>query len=75
MLEFDCEECGEPSGVEGAEEYGDKSLAWECPFCGAKNWTPGDPPHVVAVAQAAMGDDDVVSVTDGDAGTSLDNQG
>lgn len=72
---FDCEQCGKPSDLDISDYYADKALAWECPDCGAKNWTPGDPPHVVAMAEQAMTDPDVVAVVDGDAGSSSDVQG
>lgn len=72
--DFECEKCGKPSEIDVPDEYFEKALAWECPDCGAKNWTPGDPPHIVATAEAAMTDDDVVAVVDGDAGASNDSQ-
>lgn len=75
MASFDCANCGASAEIEVPDEYLDKALAWECSACSAKNWTPGDPPHIVATAEAAMTDDDVVAVTDGDAGNSADTQG
>lgn len=74
MALFTCNSCGRGVEVDVPDEYVDKALAWECSDCGTKNWTPGDPPHVVALAQAAMADPDVTAVVDGDDGASSDVQ-
>lgn len=70
-----CGQCSKDSAFVLPDDTEGVSVAWECPECGAKNWTAGDPPHVIALADAAMTDADVVSVVDGDTGQSSDVQG
>lgn len=77
-----CSNCGIVSTIGVPPDS--MSMVWECPHCGAKSRTPGNPPHLLAQAQAAViaaqaaaaallaGEAPVVHVVADDAGESGD---